>query len=135
MPVVIDESSLGVKATGVVETVANTPGTRGVDGFHIYLDVRVDATPVRLEGFSVRLTIPIESTAGAVTAVPVSALSLAADGRSRVQVENNGTLEFITVKPGLSAAGYVEVVPVDAKLIPGQRVVVGYDNPTSRVTK
>jgi peptidoglycan hydrolase-like protein with peptidoglycan-binding domain len=135
MPVVIDESSLGVKATGVVDTVANTPGTHGVDGFHIYLDVRVDATPVRLEGFSVRLTIPIESTAGAVTAVPVSALSLAADGRSRVQVEKNGTLEFIAVKPGLSAAGYVEVVPVDAKLIPGQRVVVGYDNPTSRVTK
>jgi macrolide transport system ATP-binding/permease protein len=115
MPVAVDEQALRVKATGVVETVSNTPGTRGVDGFHIYLGVRVDATPVRLEGFSVRLTIPIESTKGAVTAVPVSALSLATDGSSRIQVENNGVLEYITVKPGLSAGGYVEVVPVDGK--------------------
>jgi hypothetical protein len=128
MPVAVDEQALRVKATGVVETVANTPGTRGVDGFHIYLGVRVDATPVRLEGFSVRLTIPIESTKGAVTAVPVSALSLATDGSSRIQVENNGVLEYITVKPGLSAGGYVEVVPVDGKLAMGQRVVVGYSN-------
>ncbi len=128
MPVAIDEQALRVKATGVVETVANTPGTRGVDGFHIYLGVQVDATPVRLEGFSVRLTIPIESTKGAVTAVPVSALSLTTDGSSRIQVENKGVLEYIMVKPGLSAGGYVEVAPVDGKLTLGQRVVVGYSN-------
>ena len=51
------------------------------------LEVRVDPTPVKLDGFSVRLTIPIKSTDGAVTAVPMSALSLAADGSSRVQVQ------------------------------------------------
>ena len=83
--------------------VATTPGTRGVDGFHIYLGLRVDSTPVRLEGFSVRLTIPIESTKGTVTAVPVSALSLATDGTSRLQVEKNGALDYVTVKPGLSS--------------------------------
>lgn len=132
MPVSIDEQALGIKATGVVETVASTPGTRGVDGFHIYLGVRVDEAPTKLDGFSVRLTIPIESTAGAVTAVPVSALSLAVDGSSRVQVGNKGSLEYVTVKPGLSANGYVEVTPVSGKLSPGQQVVVGYSNPVNR---
>lgn len=129
MPVAIDEQAFGVKATGVVEMVADTPGTRGVDGYHIYFGVRVDETATRLEGFSLRLTIPIESTKGAVTAVPISALSLAADGTSRVQVEKDGALEYIVVKPGLSADGYVEVTPVDGTLTPGQLVVVGYDNP------
>ena len=61
MKVAIDEQALGIKATGVVEEVANTPGTRGVDGYHFYLGVKVESTPVSLAGFSVRLTIPIES--------------------------------------------------------------------------
>jgi multidrug efflux pump subunit AcrA (membrane-fusion protein) len=129
MPVTIDEQALGIKANGTVETVAGTPGTRGVDGFHIYLGVRVDGTPGRLEGFSVRLTIPIQSTSGVVTAVPVSALSLATDGSSRVQVKKSGGLEYLTVKPGLSAGGFVQVTPVAGNLSAGQEVVVGYSNP------
>jgi multidrug efflux pump subunit AcrA (membrane-fusion protein) len=135
MRVAIDEQTLGVKATGVVETVAGTPGTRGVDGYHIYFEIKVDATPVRLEGFSVRLTIPIKSTQGAVTAVPNAALSLAADGTSRVQVKRNDALEYISVTPGLSADGYVEVTPVDGKLEPGELVVVGYNNPKTSDVK
>jgi putative peptidoglycan binding protein len=129
MPVAIDEQALGVKATGVVESIANTPGTRGVDGYHIYMEVRVTKTSSKFEGFSVRLTIPIESTKGAVIAVPVSAVSLSADGTSRVQVQNNNALEYIVVKPGLSADGYVEISPVQGTLRPGQLVVVGYKNP------
>jgi peptidoglycan hydrolase-like protein with peptidoglycan-binding domain len=129
MPVSIDEQALGIKATGVVERVASTPGTRGVDGYHIYFEVRVDETPTPLQGFSVRLTIPIKSTRGAVTVVPLSALSLAADGRSRVQADNAGALEYVVVEPGLSADGFVEVTPVDGTLAPGQLVVVGYQNP------
>ena len=132
MPVTIDEQALGIKATGVVDTVATTPGTRGVDGFHIYLGVRVESTPARLEGFSVRLTIPIKSTSGAVTAIPLSALSLATDGSSRVQVKRNGALEYLTVKPGLSANGFVQVTPVTGSLSAGQEVVVGYSNPGNR---
>jgi peptidoglycan hydrolase-like protein with peptidoglycan-binding domain len=128
MRAMIDERALGIRATGVVQTVASTPGTRGVDGFHIYFEIRVDETPVRLEGFSVRVTVPIESTRGAVLAVPVSALSLAADGSSRVQAASNGALSYVTVKPGLSAGGYVEVTPLDGTLEPGQLVVVGYKN-------
>jgi hypothetical protein len=127
MQVAVDEPELGIEVTGVVSRVAGTPGTDGVDGFHIYFETLVDETPTEIEGFSLRLTIPIESTGGAVTAVPISALSLAADGTSRVQVDNDGSLKFIVVKPGLSAGGFVEVTPIDGTLTPGQLVVVGYE--------
>ncbi len=129
MAVAIDNQALGIKATGVVERVADTPGTHGVDGYHVYFKVRVDETPTPLEGLSLRLTIPVESTKGVVTAVPLSALSLAADGTSSVQVERDGALEYVMVEPGLSAGGFVEVTPVDGTLAPGQLVVVGYENP------
>lgn len=127
MAVVIDEPDLGIKATGVVERVAANPGTDGVDGFHIYFETLVDETAVSLEGFSLRLTIPVDSTNGVVTAVPISALSLAADGKTRIQVDNNGTLEFVIVEPGLSAAGFVEVNPIGSTLQPGQLVVIGFE--------
>ncbi len=130
MQVAIDEQALGITASGVVQTVASTPGTRGVDGYHIYCEIRVVDTSARLEGVSLRLTIPIESTKGAVTAVPISALSLAANGTSRIQIQGKAGLEYIEVKPGLSADGYVEVTPVgDRPLAPGSLVVVGYKNP------
>jgi len=127
MAVTIDEPDLGLQATGVVSRVAGTPGTDGVDGYHIYFEVLVDETPQTLEGFSLRLTIPVESTRGKVTVVPISALFLAADGTSRVQVEKNGKLEFVVVEPGLSADGFVEVTPVDRTLSAGQLVLVGYE--------
>ncbi|UQD69694.1 peptidoglycan-binding protein [Bradyrhizobium japonicum] len=126
MKVAVDEQALGIKANGTVETVANTPGTRGVDGYHFYLGVKVESTPVALAGFSVRLAIPIETTKGPVIAVPTSALSLAADGTSRVLVDRSGRQEYVTVQPGLSTGGYVEVNASDERLAPGQMVVVGY---------
>jgi multidrug efflux pump subunit AcrA (membrane-fusion protein) len=134
MKVNIDEQSLGVKTTGTVSFVANSPGTRGVDGYHIYFEVQVGESKVKLEGYSLRLTIPIESTKGEVTAVPVSALSLSTDGTSRIQVEEKeGVLKYITVKPGMAADGYVEIISDDTTLIPGQLVVVGFDNPENEL--
>lgn len=127
MLVTIDEPSLGITATGVVTRVADTPGTFGVDGFHIYFEVQVTEASTALEGFSLRLTIPVKSTGTEVTVVPISALFLAADGTSRVQVDNNGSLEFMVVEPGLSANGYVEVKPVEGTLSPGQLVLVGFE--------
>ncbi len=127
MEVSIDEPSLGLKAQGVVDQVAATPGTRGVDGYHFYFAVRVAETPTQLQGFSLRLTLPIKSTAGAVLAVPVSALSLAADGTSRVQVSKDGALNYVTVEPGMAAEGFVEVKPKSGSLEPGQMVVIGND--------
>jgi len=124
--VTIDEPDLGIKATGVVAFVASTPGTNGVDGYHVYMEIAVDSTPFSLAGTSLRLTIPIQSTGGEVLAVPISALYLAADGTSRVQVDNNGTLTFVQVEPGLAADGYVEVTPVGDTLTVGQSVLIGY---------
>jgi peptidoglycan hydrolase-like protein with peptidoglycan-binding domain len=128
MAVAIDEPSLGIEASGVVERVADSPGTDGVDGFHVYFETRVEETSASLEGFSLRLTIAVESTGGAVTAVPISALFLAADGSSRVQVDNGSSIDFVTVKPGLSADGFVEVTPLDGTLTPGQLVVIGFES-------
>ena len=53
----------------------------------------------------------------------------------RVQVENNGVLEYIAVKPGLSAHGYVEVTPLEGKLSPGRLVVVGYNSQANKELK
>jgi peptidoglycan hydrolase-like protein with peptidoglycan-binding domain len=135
MKVAIDEQALGIKANGVVESVANTPGTRGVDGYHFYLGVKVESTPVSLAGFSVRLSIPIETTKGVVIAVPTSAVSLAADGTSRVLVDRAGRQEYVTVKPGLSTGGYVEVNAPNGQLVPGQMVVVGYKSAEATAMK
>jgi peptidoglycan hydrolase-like protein with peptidoglycan-binding domain len=129
MEVLIDEPAVGIKTKGIVELVENTPGTHGVDGYHIYFAVRVDDATVPLDGFSLRLTVPIKSTKGAVTAVPLSAITLAADGSSRVQVESNGKLNYVVVHPGLVADGYVEVTSRDELLKTGQLVVVGHTSP------
>jgi peptidoglycan hydrolase-like protein with peptidoglycan-binding domain len=128
MAVDIEEQAVGIKAKGVVASVEKTPGTHGVDGYHVYFSVQVSETNTPLQGFSLRLTIPIESTKGPVTTVPLSAVSLAPDGKSRVQVETGGRLEYIQVEPGLAAGGFVEVKPVDSSLKPGQLVVVGFEN-------
>src|SRR3954447_14828021 len=125
MEVAIDEPSLGFKAKGVVENVAQSPGTRGVDGYHFYYSVRVGQTAIPLQGYSLRLTMPVKSTGGPVTAVPMSALSLAADGTSRLQGQRNGKLDYFVVEPGMAADGYVEVKAVNGKLEPGELVVVG----------
>jgi peptidoglycan hydrolase-like protein with peptidoglycan-binding domain len=135
MKVAIDEPAVGLKASGVVEMVAPTPGTHGVDGYHIYFSVRVGETDVPLQNFSLRLTMPIQSTDGAATVVPMSALSLAADGTSRIQVQKDGALQYVAVEPGLAADGYVEVKPKHGDIEPGQLVVVGRGkNETAEVT-
>ena len=123
----LDEPDLGIDASGVVSRVAEAPGTDGVDGFHVYFEVRVDDAPPNLVGTSVRMTIPIESSADDVLVVPVSALSLSADGSTRIQVSRNGGLELLEVEPGLVADGFVEVTPIDGTLAPGEFVVIGFE--------
>jgi peptidoglycan hydrolase-like protein with peptidoglycan-binding domain len=125
MEVVIDEPIMGINTKGVVERVAETPGTNGADGYHIYFLVRVGEAPQPMQGFSLRLTIPIKSTEGAVTTVPLSAVSLGADGASRIQIQRNGKLEYMPVTPGMAADGFVEVQPINGDLAAGQLVVVG----------
>jgi peptidoglycan hydrolase-like protein with peptidoglycan-binding domain len=126
MPVSIDEPDLGISATGTISQMAQTPGTNGVDGFHIWFEVIVDGSPPNLVGVSLRLTVAVESSQGQVLAVPTSALSLAADGTSRVQRDDgHGHTTSVQVQPGLTAAGYVQVTPLQGTLRPGDLVVVG----------
>lgn len=131
MRVSIDEPDLGIEAEGVISFVAAGPGTNDVDGFHVYFEVAVPAAPPNLIGASMRLTIPTESTGGPVLAVPISALTLGADGASRVQVSRDGNLSFIEVRPGLSAQGFVEVAPLSGRLEAGDLVVIGFETPAA----
>ncbi len=127
MTVQIAEPALGIATEGTVTVVAQGPGTNGVDGFHVYAEITVDSPPPNLVGASVRLTIPVGSTSGSVLAVPVSALTLAADGKSRVQRQVDGSPEFVSVEAGLSADGYVEVAAPDHSLHAGDLVVIGFE--------
>jgi hypothetical protein len=122
----IEEPDLGVKTTGKVTQVASAPGTHKVDPGRVYLEVTPGTAPAQLVGASVKLTIAVKSTEQAVLTVPVTALSVGADGSSRLQVERpGGRMEYVTVEPGLAAQGLVEVRPVNGKLEVGDLVVVG----------
>ncbi len=131
MKVLIDEPDLGIEATGVVSSIAEAPGTNGVDGFHVYFEVTVEDPPRNLVNASVRLTIPVESTSDAVLVVPITALTLAVDGSSQVQIDRDGSLEPVVVRPGLSAQGFVEVEAIDGNLIAGDLVLIGFEAPLS----
>jgi hypothetical protein len=128
MRVDIDEPDLGIEARGKVTSVADRPGTNGLDQFHVYFETSVDNAPDRLNGVSVRVVIPIKSTKDKELTVPQSAVSLAADGTSRVQVLRKGELRDVEVEPGLSADGFVVVKPAQKNALePGDKVVVGFD--------
>jgi multidrug efflux pump subunit AcrA (membrane-fusion protein) len=124
--VTVDSTDLGIEVTGTVTELADKPGTDGVDAQKVYMEVVPEGAPPELTGASVRLTISVSSTDGEVLAVPVAALSMGADGTSRVQVDQgDGRTRTVTVEPGLSAEGYVEITPTSGGLTAGDRVVVG----------
>lgn len=128
MEVIIDEPTLGIEATGTVGRVADRPGTDGADGFHVSVEIIVADPPPTLVGASVRLTVPVTSTSRAVLAVPLSAVSLAPDGTSRVQRSVNGAVEFVPVEPGVAGEGYVEITATgEAVLAEGDLVVIGIE--------
>ncbi|HSV37360.1 MAG TPA: peptidoglycan-binding domain-containing protein [Nocardioidaceae bacterium] len=125
--VVLDESGQGLSTTGVVSRVASGPGTGGADSFHVSFRVTVSNPPAALVGSSVRITVPIESTVKATLTVPVSALSLAPDGGSRVRRSVDGELSYVQVTAGLAADGYVAVTPTSGTLEVGDQVVIGFE--------
>jgi multidrug efflux pump subunit AcrA (membrane-fusion protein) len=72
------------------------------------------------------VTIPVQSTGGEVLAVPASAISATADGSAQVTIEEeDGSTRFLTVAPGLSSGGLVQITALDGDLAEGDRVVVG----------
>lgn len=128
-PVTIEDQDLGVRARGRVTRVSRTPGTNGVDPSRFYLAVVPTSNLPSLVGASVKLTIAVKSTRGAVLAVPVSALSIGGNGQSRVQVRRGARIELVPVDPGLAAEGLAEVRPTRGELRPGDLVVVGSREP------
>lgn len=126
-PVVIEEQDLGIKVAGTVTRVADKPGTDKAEPTRVYFEVTPKQAPARLVGASVKLTIAVKTTRGAVLAVPLSALSVGAGGSSRVQVDRGGgKTDYVPVVPGLVANGLVEVRPATADALkPGDLVVVG----------
>jgi putative peptidoglycan binding protein len=135
MRVAIEEQELRVRIQGRVSRVADKPGTLPTDlvgtatpdPTRTYLEVVPRAAPPSLVGTSVKLSIAVKSTRGKVLAVPVGALSISADGKSRVQVDlGGGRTKVVRVTPGLAAQGFVEVEP-DRKgaLSAGDLVVIG----------
>jgi hypothetical protein len=125
MEIRVDEPALGIATRGTVTEVADRPGTKGVDSFHVYFAASVENAPQSLVGSSVRLTIPISSTQGPVLAVPVSAVYLEPDGKSSVRRSVNDDVEVIPVQPGVSSDGYVAVTSADGALKAGDMVLVG----------
>ena len=124
--VTIDEQELGITVTGRVAQVETTPGTRRVDPSRFYFSVVPTSRARGLVGASVRLTIAVKSTRGAVLAVPVSALSVGGDGSSRIEVRSGGRTSLVTVVPGLAAEGYAEIRPAPGEqLKEGDLVIVG----------
>jgi peptidoglycan hydrolase-like protein with peptidoglycan-binding domain len=124
--VLVDEPTLGIDTAGRVTSVAGRPGTNGADGFHVSFRVSVKHPPAALVGASVRLTIPIRSTRTAQLTVPVTAVSLGPDGGSRVEKAVDGVNEFVAVRTGLSADGFVSITPKPGTLAAGDHVVVGF---------
>jgi peptidoglycan hydrolase-like protein with peptidoglycan-binding domain len=131
-PVTIEDQDLGVTAHGRVTRVSSTPGTNGVDPSRFYMAVTPLTRLPSLVGASVKLTIAVKSTNGEVLAVPVSALSIGGDGRSRVQVRHGARTDLVPVDPGLAAEGLAEVRPTGrGGLRAGDLVVVGSRDPAA----
>ena len=136
----LDEQSLGVAFDGTVTSIADQPGSGAADAskasaapsdryaVRITPDVLPKTVKVAdLRGVSLRITIPVQSTKGKVTAVPIAAVSAGGDGTSRVDVEDTpgAAPRTVKVRTGLSAQGMVEVSAIEGTLKAGDRVVVG----------
>jgi hypothetical protein len=77
-------------------------------------------------GKSLRVEIEIESTSGEVLVVPVAGVSGTADGLAQVERLSGQATAMVRVRAGLSAAGFVEVAPVEpGTLDAGDEIVVG----------
>lgn len=135
MRVRIEDSETGIDLRGRVTRVADRPGTNPQlgDPTKTAFEVTPEGADARLVNTSVRLTIAISSTKGEVLTVPLNALSIGADGRSRVQLDMGaGRTRLVAVNPGLAAAGNVAITPARPGAIKrGDRVVIGARLPSS----
>ena len=125
----IEEEGLGIDVEGKIIELADKAGGTDVPTGKFAMRIQPDSFDPTQLGVNVKLTVPIQSTAGDVLAVPLAALFATADGSAKVEVEDapDKPTRFVTVKTGLSADGYVEVTALEGTLAKGNRVVVGRD--------
>lgn len=126
----IEEEGLGIDVEGTITELADKTGGTGVAAGKYAVRIEPASFDPALLGVNVRLTVPVQSTAGEVLAVPLAAVFATADGSARVEVEDDPQqpTRLVTVKTGLSASGFVEISPIESgALDEGTRVVVGQD--------
>ena len=128
----IEAPEYAYSSKGSITFIADKPGLRGTDGQHIAIEVTPDDSSTQLVGASVRITIPTRATNGDALIVPVSALSVRATGSTQLQIEvSPGNVRTVIVTAGLSAQGFVEIVPVSGSVKAGDRVVIGTGGPSA----
>ena len=131
-PSTIEAPEYAYSSKGTITFLADKPGLRGTDAQHIAIEITPEDSSTQLVGASVRITIPTKTTNGEALIVPVSALSVRATGSTQLQIEvSAGNVRTVIVTAGLSAQGFVEVVPVKGSIKAGDRVVIGADGPTT----
>ncbi|MEM7271795.1 MAG: peptidoglycan-binding protein [Actinomycetota bacterium] len=126
---ILEDDDLGIRADASITFIADNPGGGDTpeDRYRIRIEPDEDL-PEDALNVNFRITIPVTSSGGEVLAVPLAALSAAADGTTRVEVDlGDGETDLIRVNPGLRAQGFVEIDVVEGNLEPGDRVVVGRD--------
>lgn len=126
-PVTLQYEATGETVAGTVREIGDELETSSTSGLPSYPAVIDAELPERWSGLNVRATFTAASTEAEVLVVPSAAVSSAADGQTRVQVERpDGVVDTVEVATGLSADGFVEVTPrLPGALQEGDRVVIG----------
>ncbi|MEV0928824.1 peptidoglycan-binding protein [Streptomyces spongiicola] len=139
-PVEILSETTGLAASATVTSVADTmtaeqpvgadasedaPSTRATGFLMVVKPVK--ALPSELAGQDVRLTVRAASTKGKTLAVPVSAISAGADGKTAVTVVGDGgSQRRVPVSTGTTGDGYVEIHPLEGLILrAGEKVITG----------
>ena len=122
----IEDRAVAEPIEGTVRLREQRAGTRNLPADRHYVELVADEIPDELVGRNVKVVIPVGGTDGPVLVVPNAALSATGDGSTNLEVEQtDGSTRFVSVEPGLSSGGQVEVTPLDGELESGDLVVVG----------
>jgi peptidoglycan hydrolase-like protein with peptidoglycan-binding domain len=121
--------STGSGATGSGSAGSSGSGGAGSAGAMPFIPLTVRPSKplaTALNGENVLVTVETGKTEGPVLTVPVAAIVTSASGRSYVTVVGaHGKQTEVSVTPGISENGYVQVAPAaSGKLVAGDRVVV-----------
>ncbi|RSM64674.1 Tat pathway signal protein [Actinoplanes sp. ATCC 53533] len=120
-----------VAVTAAADKSDGTDGTDSTDSALAGVPIRLKpAYPGKLAAFAgqaFKVSIEVGGTGHAVLSVPVAAVYTAADGQSRVTVQDaTGSVHDVPVTAGLSTAGFVQITPKTPDSVrAGSRVVVG----------